>query len=290
MKNVIFTYITAVIYLFCSLPCSSQSENTQATDSEKNIIGTWQKCSIVKDQAGNEQVDIEPYIKTIYADGTYREISIRSEYTNRSINKAGEWEIINDSTYSEKAAGKTSTYKYSYYDAGKNIMISEFSAPETSKKEPSYWLRFKELQGVQKSIMEQPEENTAIVSPIIGTWQWQAVVTDKNGEERLKSHPVIKTINADGTYSTMIYYSNTTNGAISQVGKWEIINDSTYHEKIDKHINDKLDSSVSIINYSFTDEDKEVMRIEYTNSKLTNKASEVWQKFEPMKESTFKLK
>lgn len=290
MKHIFFTYITAVIYLFCSLPCSSQSENTQATDVEKTIIGTWQKCSIEKDQAGNEQVDIEPYIKTIYADGTYREISIRSEYTNRAINKAGEWEIIDDSTYSEKAAGKTSTYKYCYYDAGRNIMISELSGPETSKKAPSYWLRFKELQGAQTSTMQQPEENTANVSPIIGTWQWQAVVTDKNGEEKLKSHPVIKTINADGTYSTMIYYSNTTNGAIGQVGKWEIINDSIYHEKIDKHINDKLDGSTSIINYSFTDEDKEVMRIEYTNSKLTNKATEVWQKFEPLKEGTFKLK
>ena len=290
MKHILSTYIIIAVYLLCSFPCHSQNENKQATDKEKNIVGTWQKCSIVKDWEGHEQVDIEPCIKYIYADGTYCEISIRSEHTTRSINKAGEWEIINDSTYREKAADKTSTYKYRYYDTGRNIMISEICAPKTSKKETSYWLRFKELQGAQMSRAQQPNNSTDIAAPIIGTWQWQAIVTDENGEERLKSHPVIKTINADGTYSTMIYYSNTTNGTISQVGKWEIINDSTYHEKIEKHINDKLDGSISIINYSFTDDYKEVMRIEYTNSKLTNKATEIWQKFEPLKESTFKLK
>lgn len=292
MKNLFSFFITAAICLLHSFPCYSQSDSTQATadgntvGKEKSIVGTWQQCSIVKDNAGNEEISIEPFIKTINADGTFRNISVHSESSNRSINQVGKWTSTNSGTFCEHTHNKGTKYNYSFYDTNRNIMITEHLDSQTSKNKVQYWLRMKELQGVQANISTQIDDSTYLTSPLTGTWQWNILVTDERGNKKLREQPVIKTINPDGTYSTMIIYSNSTNGAVSQVGRYEIIDDSTYHEKITKHINNNLDNSISIINYKFIDDEKEVMKIEYTNSKLTSKATEYWYRFMPLKENT----
>lgn len=120
------------------------------------------------------------------------------------------------------------------------------------------------------------------VNPILGTWQLCSVIESAEGKRKISVYPAIKIINGDNTYSSMFTHSNNSTGRIIQRGEYKIISDSVYNEKILVHMNSKLEGSTTFLKYSFIDEKKEIMKIEYVNAVQNLASVEYWVRILPL--------
>ena len=121
-------------------------------------------------------------------------------------------------------------------------------------------------------------------SPIIGIWQLCSVTTDSLGKRQINLFPAIKMINEDNTYSSMFIYGKNSVGRVCQKGHFRIVDDKTFHEEIATHMNKRLEGTISVMKFSFIDNEKNIMKIEYKNQNLPGVQTEYWLRFIPLKE------
>ncbi len=135
------------------------------------------------------------------------------------------------------------------------------------------------------------QDKTEAQHPLVGIWQMFIPVKADDGN-RIIMQPIFKIIKNDGTYTVMAgeVVSTRINGnnvpnlpfVITQEGRYEIKNDSTYHEQIDKHYSNPLmEHTTSIINFSFGDTAKQFIHINVTSPATNFKGSEIWHRVTP---------
>ncbi len=136
------------------------------------------------------------------------------------------------------------------------------------------------------------KDNKEGVNPLVGIWQFNGAAYDNTkGEFRLVKQPIFKIIKEDNTYLAIYGRVSTlpetniaeTNVIISQEGRYNIINDSTYTEQIDKHyMNKSMQGTTSILKYKFLDPEKTSLYITFTNGNIPQPVSEIWYRVQPM--------
>lgn len=130
------------------------------------------------------------------------------------------------------------------------------------------------------------------VNPLVGIWQFNGAAYDNaTGEFRLVKQPIFKIIKENNTYiaiygriSVVPETKNAeTNVAISQEGRYQIENDSTFTEQIDKHyMNANMQGTTSVLKYRFLDPEKNSLYITFSNGNMAKPLSEIWTRVIPM--------
>ena len=110
-----------------------------------------------------------------------------------------------------------------------------------------------------------------VKSDLIGVWQQAGTMDGK-----LQARPILKIIDADGTFSTMFVYSGNTSGRMTQLGTYKIMNDSIYKETITNHFIRSQEGTTVPIKYRFADDAKEVLILEFENGAGKSVFSEMW--------------
>lgn len=122
-------------------------------------------------------------------------------------------------------------------------------------------------------------------NPLVGVWQLCTQTSN-----RVIGVPIFKIVNADGTYMAITggnrivgAYTIETQTAISQQGRYEIKNDSIYHEQIDKHyLSRDMENTTTVLKYSFSDSKKNILLQEFTNEITGIKVKELWRRVTPL--------
>lgn len=122
--------------------------------------------------------------------------------------------------------------------------------------------------------------------PLIGMWQYCQPMATEDESIMYTHRPIYKIIGEDDSYFVSAGSMTQVEGMqlqeiraiITQRGRYEIINDSVYHELIDIHNHKPLCNTVSVINYKFADEDKEYLHINFKNNETGVSVSEVWRR------------
>lgn len=110
-----------------------------------------------------------------------------------------------------------------------------------------------------------------VKSDLVGVWQQAGTMDGK-----LQARPILKIIDADGTFSTMFVYSGNTSGRMTQLGTYKIMNDSIYKETITNHFIRSQEGMTVPIKYRFADDGKEVLILEFENGAGKSVFSEMW--------------
>lgn len=110
-----------------------------------------------------------------------------------------------------------------------------------------------------------------VKSDLIGVWQQAGTVDGK-----LQARPILKIIDADGTFSTMFVYSGNSSGRMTQIGTYKIMNDSIYKETITNHFIRSQEGMTVPIKYRFADDGKEVLILEFENGAGKAVFREMW--------------
>lgn len=128
----------------------------------------------------------------------------------------------------------------------------------------------------------------AVEHPLVGMWQYcQPIATEtEEGVVRYTHRPIYKIINNDNTYfvsaGSMRHVEGTTmqevRAIITQRGRFEIVNDSTYNELIDLHNRKQFIGTTSVMKYRFEDENREYLHIDFVNTETGIAVSEVWRR------------
>ncbi len=121
--------------------------------------------------------------------------------------------------------------------------------------------------------------------PLIGMWQYCQPIGDD--EAVILTHrPIYKIINSDNSYfvsaGSMVPVEGTemqeVRAVLTQNGKYEIVNDSVYKENIAEHVNKSLINTTSIMQYKFTDESKEYIKVDFVNTETGISVQEIWRR------------
>lgn len=130
-------------------------------------------------------------------------------------------------------------------------------------------------------------------NPFVGMWQMCYVINAGTDSMEVISTPIFKIYDKDGTYTAIYGYNRRathdkrlldTKAAISQLGRYEVKNDSVYHEQIDKHfMAPEMEKSTTILNYKFADEEKNFLILWFKNSVSGVKVNEMWRRLQPIK-------
>ena len=115
-----------------------------------------------------------------------------------------------------------------------------------------------------------------IKSDLVGIWQQVGKMSNEDGKMTIAYNPVLKLIDKDGTFSTMFVFSQQTVGSITQKGTYEITNDSIYTETIREHFIHDIEGSSVTIKYHFADPEKEVLMLEFEDSRTKSLMHELW--------------
>lgn len=110
-----------------------------------------------------------------------------------------------------------------------------------------------------------------VKSDLVGVWQQAGTMDGK-----LQARPILKIIDADGTFSTMFVYSGNSSGRMTQLGTYKIMNDSIYKETITNHFIRNQEGTTVPIKYRFADDAKEVLILEFENGAGKSVFSEMW--------------
>lgn len=110
-----------------------------------------------------------------------------------------------------------------------------------------------------------------VKNDLVGVWQQAGT---KDG--KLQARPILKIIDADGTFSTMFVYSDNTSGRMTQLGTYKIMNDSIYEETITNHFIRSQEGVTVPIKYRFVDDSKEVLILEFENGVGKAVFREMW--------------
>lgn len=110
-----------------------------------------------------------------------------------------------------------------------------------------------------------------VKSDLVGVWQQAGTVDGK-----LKTNPVLKIIDADGTFSTMFVYNAQMSGRMTQKGTYKIYSDSLYKETITNHFIRSQEGMTVPIKYRFADDAKEVLILEFENGAGKAVIREMW--------------
>ena len=110
-----------------------------------------------------------------------------------------------------------------------------------------------------------------VKSDLVGVWQQAGTMDGK-----LQARPILKIIDADGTFSTMVVYSGNSSGKMTQLGTYKIMNDSIYKETITNHFIRSQEGTTVPIKYRFADDAKEVLILEFENGAGKSVFSEMW--------------
>ncbi|MBQ2434927.1 MAG: DUF4488 domain-containing protein [Bacteroidaceae bacterium] len=110
-----------------------------------------------------------------------------------------------------------------------------------------------------------------VKSDLVGVWQQAGTMDGK-----LQARPILKIIDADGTFSTMFVYSGNSSGRMTQIGTYKIMNDSIYKETITNHFIRSQEGTTVPIKYRFADDAKEVLILEFENGAGKSVFSEMW--------------
>ena len=115
------------------------------------------------------------------------------------------------------------------------------------------------------------KKRKAVKSDLVGVWQQAGTMDGK-----LQARPILKIIDADGTFSTMFVYSGNTSGRMTQLGTYKIMNDSIYKETITNHFIRSQEGMTVPIKYRFADDAKEVLILEFENGAGKAVFREMW--------------
>ena len=115
------------------------------------------------------------------------------------------------------------------------------------------------------------KKRKAVKSDLVGVWQQAGTMDGK-----LQARPILKIIDADGTFSTMFVYSGNSSGRMTQLGTYKIMNDSIYKETITNHFIRSQEGTTVPIKYRFADDAKEVLILEFENGVGKSVFSEMW--------------
>ena len=110
-----------------------------------------------------------------------------------------------------------------------------------------------------------------VKSDLIGVWQQAGTVDGK-----LQARPILKIIDADGTFSTMFVYNGNSSGRMTQLGTYKIMNDSIYKETITNHFIRSQEGMTVPIKYRFADDGKVVLILEFENGAGKSVFREMW--------------
>lgn len=110
-----------------------------------------------------------------------------------------------------------------------------------------------------------------VKSDLVGVWQQAGTMDGK-----LQARPILKIIDADGTFSTMVVYSGNSSGKMTQLGTYKIMNDSIYKETITNHLIRSHEGTTVPIKYRFADDGKEVLILEFENGAGKSVFREMW--------------
>lgn len=129
-------------------------------------------------------------------------------------------------------------------------------------------------------------------NPIAGIWQQCQAIKSNDGTNKIIQLPTFKIMGKNGTYTAMIGRLSTIDAehgnvsmqtGITQEGRYEIKNDSIYHEQIDKHYMVKvMEGTTSVIKYRFLDDEKKIIVLELSGGFFLGKITEVWYRVSPL--------
>ena len=120
------------------------------------------------------------------------------------------------------------------------------------------------------------QKRKKVKSDLVGIWQQVGKMGHKDGKITIAYNPVLKIIDKDGTFSTMFVFSQQSAGSITQRGTYEIQNDSLYTETIREHFIRDVEGSSVPIKYHFSDDEKEVLMLEFEDSRTKAVMHELW--------------
>lgn len=132
------------------------------------------------------------------------------------------------------------------------------------------------------AIKEKANEKQEQDNPIVGIWQLCSLIIDCEGKNAYKPLPAIKIINADKTFCSMFLYTLPNNGRIMQQGRYEMTGEGTYIEKITKHRQANMVGTMSMMNFKFLDENKQIMQVEFENPCAIGPRKEYWKRLQPI--------
>ena len=118
--------------------------------------------------------------------------------------------------------------------------------------------------------------------PIVGVWQQCVVKQNAAGKLDVNVGAAIKVYDNDNTYYSLFPYRNNISGFVVQKGRYDIVDDNTFREKILSHFNKPWEGTVSVMNYEFIDEEKMIMKIVYTNTSNNFTDTEFWLRIKPL--------
>ena len=115
------------------------------------------------------------------------------------------------------------------------------------------------------------KKRKAVKSDLVGVWQQAGAMDGK-----LQARPILKIIDADGTFSTMFVYNGNSSGRMTQLGTYKIMNDSIYKETITNHFIRSQEGMTVPIKYRFADDGKVVLILEFENGAGKSVFREMW--------------
>lgn len=129
-------------------------------------------------------------------------------------------------------------------------------------------------------------------NPFVGIWQFCYVADSGSVEKNVVLLPIFKIVREDGTYTAIFGQICSTGGeksrlhtpvSISQQGRYEIKNDSIYHEQIDRHyMSPAMEKTTTVLKYKFVGDRNEYLLQQFTNTITGVKVDEMWRRVLPM--------
>ena len=150
--------------------------------------------------------------------------------------------------------------------------------------------------GVKTGYAQETKTGSPI-EPLVGMWQYVEEVITNDGEKAYIGKQIFKTITDENTYFVILGVNvpikksdceeckTSTLAFITQQGEIEMKEDNTYLEYINNHyLDNSLNNTISNLRYRFSDENKNILYVEYNLSGTDNEnwVSEIWLRVIPL--------
>ena len=150
--------------------------------------------------------------------------------------------------------------------------------------------------GVKTGYAQEAKAGSPI-EPLVGMWQYVEEVITNDGEKAYIGKQIFKTITDENTYFVILGVNvpikksdceeckTSTLAFITQQGEIEMKEDNTYLEYINNHyLDNSLNNTISNLRYRFSDENKNILYVEYNLSGTDNEnwVSEIWLRVIPL--------